>query len=572
MNKGGIFFGGLCFMAGFVAFYFMAISPVIDATKIQFWHSTQGQLVDTAVSSHQKHNDDGSSTTMYGVRMEYSYKVGNTTYYGNRARIRNDESSNNSDNAYALVHKVRQEQARNNSITIWYNPNNERQSVYSRSLNVRLLLAMTLFSSVFMMIGGGIIATSSGKKELPPENSDPSKPWTTRNEWASAIIYSDAQSSLSYAKFFFILSAVMFGMIFTLTVGHTTVSTLLSLLCFIVPTWLFLRAKRIEKEWTFFQKVPLTLNPYPAMIGGKVKGTLAIPVNKSPSDKYLVTLKCTHYWTSSTGSKRESMQSVVYSQEQRPTVRPESGKSVIAFDFDIPAEQEQSSEPSNSYHKWTVTIKGNLTANEAGNTTGINFDRDYEVPVFITEKSMSIDVELDVQPLTRDEKNEMNSRLDIDHSHHRQEMTLTTPGSKNSLPIAGIGLIFLIAGILIGILANGYFGIAFSAMSTIFIGLGLWGWGRNCKIYIKPNSIKVDVFFRSKFIKQHNLTNENINEIEAFSSSVTHTNGKKSNETFCLRLLTNEMKFIDLGGEFKSMKNATHMKNEIEQVLGVYDE
>jgi hypothetical protein len=326
---------------------------------------------------------------------------------------------------------------------------------------------------------------------------------------------------------------------------------------------LIFRAKRIQKEWQYYQKVPLILNPYPGVVGGKVQGNLVIP-KAVASEQYVITLVCTKYWTTRSGSKSESNQSIVFSKQQTPITRVNAQGNLLSFDFSVPAEKPESSEPSNSYHTWIIKVK-TKQAGLGKVSAGILFDRDYEIPVFITNESQTIEQELVASPLTGQEKFAIKERLDLNVSS--QALSLHTPGSAHSLIFAGMGAFFFISGVVIATVGESFFGIVFSTMSTVFIFLGLWGWARNCKINISPNSFAVDVYWRSKLMKQHAFTTSDIKEIRAFKSSSSHSNGQQASEKYCLRLYTKQGNKIDIGGEFTSMKNAIHMKNEIEQVL-----
>lgn len=563
MKKGGVLFGGVFFLAGLVVLYFTVISPIIDASRMQFWHATSAQLLSAEVSSYESRNDDGRYTTMYKADIQYQYNLAGNSYLGRRAKIRNNTSSSDSSDAYSLLSKVKLEQKSKNSITIWYNPNNINESIYDRTLGVQFLLIMTFFSGLFITIGIGIIAYSRPEKEQKPVNATPAKPWTMRLQWASPVIYSSAQTKIKYAWYFALLSALFFGMFSLVLFGKHPVATAFALLLLVVPLWLSLRAKRIQKEWQHFKEVPLKLGSYPGVIGGKVNGSLIIPGQIISSQKCIVTLKCTHYWTRRSGSKTQSSSSVIFSKEQKIIAKPNSKQrgADITFSFDVPADKPQSSAPSNNYYKWSVVIQGNVTA--------LNFEREYEIPVFITQESMTVEEELEEKPLTLSERKALDARLNLELNSVKDELILHTPGSQTSLWIAGIGAVFFISGVLIATLGGSFFGVIFAAMSCIFLALGIWGYGRNCKIHVKPNVLQVDVYFFSKHIHQLLFKKADISDIEVFSSSKVHTNGKQTSEKFCLRLFTDKGKNIDLGGDFTTMKKAIYIKQRIEQYLGL---
>jgi hypothetical protein len=559
MKKGGVLFGGIFLLAGLAVLYFMVLSPVIDASRMQFWDTTKAQLISAKVDSYQSRNDDGSSTTMYKVRMQYQYRIGGYSYIGQRAKIMNDESSSDSSKAYELLGKIQHENSVNNGIIVWVNPSDNQDSIYNRTLDFRFLIIMTLFSCVFIMAGWGIISYSRSGKEVIPDNIDPEKPWTSRTQWASPIIYSDAQTSVKYAWFFAIFASAFFGMFIISLFGTNSVLTVISLLLLIPPLWLILRAKRIQKEWRHFDKVPLTLSPYPGMVGGTVKGSLTVPGKNSWMGKYSATLTCTKYWITRHGSERKSKQSIIYTDTQKLFVQSSANGGNIDFDFTVPADKPESSAPSNSYHQWTVTIEGDLE--------DTNFNRNYEVPVFVTEQSTTELEELAQQPLTRSEEKIISERLNIDVSRVQDEMNLHTPKSKEALPFIAISTFFFITGILIYTIGDSFFGVVFSTMSCIFLALGTWGYGRNYKIKVSPNHLQLDFYFLSWSLNQTTLTKNDVKSIEPFSSSTSHTNGKQTNEKFSLRLITNMGKVIDLGGSFNSKKNALHLKQQVEAIF-----
>jgi len=570
MKKGnslaGNIFGSFFFLAGLVVFYFSVISPVFDAIQMQFWQQGKAQLLQADVTSFQSRNDDGSYTTLYNVEMSFQYKVADQKYFGSRAKINNNSSNSDSDEAYQLLSRMKNEQTRNQYIMIWYQPSSPSNSIYDRSISIKFTIIMTMFSAVFMMIGAGIVRYSSKKKSenIALNHEDPSKPWTTRAQWASPIIYSQAESKTKTAWFFAILSLLFFGMFSLMLLGQHPVASFFALVLLIVPSWLIIRAKGIQKEWQFYQKVPLTLKSYPGIVGGKVEGSLVIP-KSSATEHYTISLICTKYWTSGSGDNKSSNQSIVYSSEQHPMTKSKVEGNHLSFNFSVSADKPESSYPSNNYHTWTINVKSKNLGLTASRSEAIKFARDYEVPVFITQESQTVEQELVAAPLSSLEKHSIKERLDINSSS--QVISLHTPGSKHSLVFAGIGSLFFVIGVLIATVGESFFGIIFSLMSCVFIFLGLWGWARNCKINITPNSFEIDVYWLSRLMKNHVFCSNDIKEIQAFKSSSGHTNGRQTSEKFCLRLLTILGKRMDLGGEFKSMKNAVHMKNEIERVL-----
>ena len=249
----------------------------------------------------------------------------------------------------------------------------------------------------------------------------------------------------------------------------------------------------------------------------------------------------------------------------------------------MPADKPSSSKPDNNYHTWTIKISSELQ--------GINFNRAYDIPVFITQDSQTVEDELKQKPLTAQQKSQIHKRLSVNannqaqdltrnsiqdtsiangpiNNNPKQSLTMHTPGSKAGWFIGGIGTLFFIIGMVIATVGESFFGYVFSTMATVFIALGVFALARNCEIRVSPNLLEVDVFMFSKRVKQHKLNLNDIKEIKAYKSSSASQNGKQTTEKYDLKLFTVSGQRIDLGGEFVSMKNATHMQLEIEAVLG----
>lgn len=206
MKKAGGFwiylFGVIFFLAGAGFFYGFVACTLMEASAMQDWHSANAELLSADLSSHQSRNDNGGYTTMYKVVAQYRYQVNNRTYDGNRPSV-DTSSSSERDDHYELLNRMQREQQQQGYIVVWYDPENPGKSVYSGSLNWRMISMMSALCGVFMLIGGGIIlyAFRTRHDDLPPDNADPDKPWTTRKEWASPVIYSQAQSSVKAGWF-----------------------------------------------------------------------------------------------------------------------------------------------------------------------------------------------------------------------------------------------------------------------------------------------------------------------------------------------------------------------------------
>lgn len=559
MKKGHTIFGGVFVLAGLVAFGFVFVKPVIQLVSMQNWIKTEAQVLKADVSSYQSKNDNGGYTTMYSLALEYSFIVGNVEQIGQRVSIQNISSSNSS-RAYEKLANVKRQLNQNGHIYVWYDPKNPSNSIYSKNLEVRFLISMGLFSITFVFVGLGLMFyKTSISYYAQPTNPDPSKPWTTQPQWCSDKILSNSQSKVKAAWFFAAIASTFFGMFIVILIGTNIWMSLLSGLLLILPVWLFKRARKLQREWLRFKEVPLELTTYPGVVGGQVNGHITIPVTKNSDDDYTVSLSCVKHWTTRSGNNTHHHHSELWQEKVKPTVRARANSTHLAFEFLVPPELPESSKPSNSYHLWLITIKGSMLKAE--------FNREYEVPVFKTEDSITIEQELQQNPLSIEDKQVMSERLNLQTTNDK--ITFNSASSKGSLPIAGIGGLFFFIGVSIWAFSQAIFGAVFAALSTIFIGFGLYGWMRNFKVEVMPGELILEVHLHSYLWKTYRFLKEDIVSITTYRSSASHTNGKLSSEHFSLKLLNKQGKRFDLGGDFPSVKRATHLKTQIEQIIGI---
>jgi len=557
-NRGSYAFGLIFFLAGAGFFYLFVATTLIDAYNMHSWRSTDAQLLSAKIDSYESRNDNGGYTTMYKVVARYRFQVSGRDYEGDRPSI--DASSTSDRNQhYRLLRKIESEQSKFGAIKIWYNPENPADSVLSRQLNWFSLIFMTSFTSVFMLIGGGLIGytfmTRNDDKPLP--NANPDKLWTTRKNWSSSTIYSQARGSVKLAWFLAALSAFFLGTFALAMIGQHPVATVIGVLLALIPLLVIKRAIRIQREWNRYQQVPLKLSPYPGVIGGAVGGEITIPGKPDAGNVYTVTLSCFNHRTTRSGGKTKSSKSLVWSEDKTIPGKNFINGTGVSFKFYVPAGQPPTSQPDNHYHEWTISIKGDSEA--------VIFNRDYEIPVFVTEDSQSIEDELKANPLGNAEKKMIEDRLAV--KDLGDVIQFETPTSKAAMVFALIGFSFFVIGVAIAVLDSPGFGSLFSLIGAIFGALGLWGWGRNCRVEVSRNGCKVDVFWFSKAVNSHLLTPEDISSITVFKSSSSQSGNSKVEQKYGLRINTKAGKRIDLGGAFNSERNALHMQQRIEQAM-----
>jgi len=501
-NMGGVLFGLIACLMGAFFFYSIVITGIIERIDVQSWHSVPAQLHDAGTDScSQSEESNGYGKTMYQVEISYSYNYMGKRYTGSRVAL-NPDSSSESSFHNKLISDI-QRKARHNDFRVWVDPDNPSQSVYDRSLNWRLTIPISLFTGTFIVIGIGIIVgTRKENDELA--NAVPGKPWTSSSRWNSPIVYSSANSNLNLARFLTALSFLFFGTFVTFMAGQGFVLNLAAVAFSAPPLLVFRWYWKKRKEWMYYKNVPLELSSYPGSIGGDLKGRIIVPEPLRLRDRYNIEIKCTLYRTKQGISDNQLESAVIWSNKTRPTAKPCEEGTRLKFECYIPADQPESSKRSNSYFVWTVEVTSELE-----NT---NFIRSYEVPVFKTEESQSIDQELQASPLSQSEVKSIERR--VSSKEKGRMLSFHTPRDKAARIVFLIGVLFFPVGISVYLFSGSWVGIGFSGISCFAIVLGFLAWGKNCRVRVFSGRIDVDVFIFSRLWKQHKLHSHDVRSIE----------------------------------------------------------
>ena len=131
---------GLAFAGGGLYFLGQTTVPMVqDWVAMQQWQSASGIVLNVERPDN-------------GVEAEYEYQVDQTTYRGKRVYVA-QFSDNIGRYQEQLQHRLESSQSAQNSITVWFDPANPSQSVIDRDMRWGLLVFVTIFCSVFILIG-----------------------------------------------------------------------------------------------------------------------------------------------------------------------------------------------------------------------------------------------------------------------------------------------------------------------------------------------------------------------------------------------------------------------------------
>lgn len=147
----GVLFGFAFFAAGALFCWMGAVKPIIGVIESGSWPTVPCVIEASQVKTHR-----GSDSTTYSVDIRFSYSFGGVDYSGGSYNF-SDFSSSGYDSKKAIVDRYPVGFA----AVCWVNPADPRIAVLSRDVPT-IVFFLIPFSSIFMLIGGGVMLGSVG--------------------------------------------------------------------------------------------------------------------------------------------------------------------------------------------------------------------------------------------------------------------------------------------------------------------------------------------------------------------------------------------------------------------------
>jgi hypothetical protein len=209
-------------------------------------------------------------------------------------------------------------------------------------------------------------------------------------------------------------------------------------------------------EWRRFGAAPIELDPFPGSIGGHVGGMIDVNIPFDPNVHVSVTLTNLHSYMSGSGKDRSRRESAKWQDTQVAHVSAGPKGSRLIFRFDVPADLPESNatQGNDSYHLWRLNVSADIP--------GVDFDRDYEIPVYATSKESRRLSEFSVQRAKSEQKKidvQLVEKI-VNMSHGPSGKFMIFPMGRNLAGgIGGVlfGAIFTGAGLFLTFFADHWF-------------------------------------------------------------------------------------------------------------------
>jgi len=365
-NRGGILFGLLFFAVG-AGFLLLGVIPNLwDALRMRDWVPVPAEVVAADLESN-----DSSDSTTYKVTARFAYDYNGRHYSGDRVGIADGGSDNVGDWQRATWHRLKDQ----THTRLWVNQGDPSESVFDRDLRWGLLGFKMLFVVVFGGFGAAVLWFSIRTPKSVPTGLPA---WQARAEWHDNRIRSSARSTLwsawGFALFWNAISSpIPFFLPAELARGNQL--AWIAVIFPLIGFGLLVYAIRQTLNWRRFGRTLLEMDPFPGAIGADVGGMVELKLAYHSSYLFVVTLTCQHAYRRRSRNGSQTVRDVKWQDEQRAEVRAGMQGTRLHFLFHPPAELPESSAGHDSWDEWTVQVSANLP--------GTDFERSWEVPVFI---------------------------------------------------------------------------------------------------------------------------------------------------------------------------------------------
>ncbi len=492
MTKGKIFslLFALPFFGVGVWMAYSISANLIDASVMKQWEPVQAML---QRAGYERHPGDDSDT--YEAYAQYTYEYGGEIHTGTRVAI-SGGADNIGDYQTNLGNRLSQAMNRGKTVTVYVNPDNPEAAIVDRSVRWGLLGFKSIFLFVFGGIGLGLIIfilRAPKEKDLnSPEFQN--KPWLANDGWQTPSIKSSSKNSMyfswGFAAVWNLISAPLPFVIFSEVTDKANMLALVGLLFPLIGIWLIAWAGLRTAEWRRFGAAPVRMDPFPGSIGGHVGGTIDVNLPFDSAAQFSITLTSIHSYMSGSGKERSRRESAKWQDSQVAHVNSGPAGSRLSFRFDVPEDLSESAadKREDSYHLWRLNVVAELD--------GVNFDRDYEIPVYqtATQSASLSEVSIREAKSAQEQINVGEIEQLVNLTHTANGMSLHFPMGRNlglGFGAALFGGIFVAAGWMLTVHAGHWFmGAIFGAVGGLIFLSGLYFFFNSLDVFQEGGSIR----------------------------------------------------------------------------------
>ena len=358
-------------------------------------------------AGYESHSGDDSYT--YEAYADYTYEFGGRQYSNDRVGIAGG-ADNIGDYQQDLGRQLSAAHSRGETVTVYVDPDEPSEAILDRSVRWGLIGFKSIFLFTFGGIGLGlIIFVFRAAKEKDP--SDPryrDAPWLANDEWQTAVIKSGSKTAMwagwAFAAFWNLISAPLPFVIYTEVTEKITCRPC-SDYCF---RWLAsgLLPGPSNAPWNGIDSVLRQSHwiRFPDRLVAMSVARLTSICPYDASTQFSLTLTNLHSYMSGSGKDRRRSESAEWQDTQVAHVSSSAKGSRLSFRFDVPENlvESDADQSEESYYLWRINVRADLP--------GVDIDRDYEIPVYVTGESSAALSQISIDQ-ARNKQNKMDIRV-----------------------------------------------------------------------------------------------------------------------------------------------------------------
>ena len=341
--------------------------------EAQSWAATPATLLRAGLKEV-----DGDDCTTFRATARYRYEFGGKAYVSDRVALR--KSSDNIGNFQRERGKELQKKFRNKeAVTAYVNPANPAEAILFRDLRPEMMVFDSMFALMFGgagfgLIAGSLIAARKLRREAKRSQQFPNEPWRWKSQWRQEIIYSNNHVWLAL-----LAAAFWNGIVWTMSILIALDDSSWPSLLFMSVFLLIGMGLAGAAGYLWLQRWKWGVSEFemaaiPGVLGGPLAGVIHVPRRIETDSCVRIRLACEQTVSDGDDKRMETLW-----EEERTIVRDLTiggVRTLIPVEFVTPYDLPDSNADA---------VKWKLTA--SAKTSGIDYDAEFEVPIFKTEAS-----------------------------------------------------------------------------------------------------------------------------------------------------------------------------------------
>ena len=502
---------------------FIFVMGPLDTLRLHlvtsYWQEVPATLNSIDVKSHS-----GDSTT-YSLEGHFDYRYNGRSYTGEQVSYYS--GSDNIGSWHSEMEQKIRIAAGQGRLTAWVNPDNPQESYLVRDIRWAKLGFMSIFFLVFAGAGAAVVVYGRYSGKHGGHNNGVVYSGQNITQWILAFM----------AGMFFLLPIpALVSIPSEISKGNPAI---LAVLLFpAVASGLAFAAWKSRRNWLYYGRTPLTMNPIPGNTHGDIGGEICIE-KTAIRGNWNVRLQCVRS-TRSSGKNSHTSESILWQRQTTPELSESNGATYVRFIF-----QPDENLPA-SYRKGRTSVFWRLTL--TGPDAPVKLERNFVLPVVEGSRKSTLELSSEHQSsVAQDQVAKASAALseELQFSGNRDDLVIESAAGRHlsmSFIFAFMGVFFSVIGVVLFNLAESE-GFMLYLMGTVFVLFGvpftlggIFSLGRSLEARITPGKVETVRRWMGRALWRRHAVFTRAEQLQ-MSSAGTSTVGSETTEYFHIGIL-----------------------------------